>query len=247
MKTVSATIMFALVRVPVLLTGVTADREPKLKTLHKKCLTPINLRTWCPTCTTLIEKEDTVKGVKVGAKYQAVSQADLDDAKAERQPIVTLHKFVSETSVHWSLFNRHYHLIPQQGITDEYALLMSTIAKKKLLGLGSTALWGKEHPVAVRYGSEGLILSLLHQASDFQQVTFPPPPAVKDKQMVQMMDQIVTDRLGALTQEDHLSESRAKKSALIQATLEKQEVSLPADDLLTRLRLSVGGGKKVKA
>ncbi|PTY82631.1 Ku protein, partial [Heyndrickxia sporothermodurans] len=55
-------ISFGLVNIPIKLHAATEDKDIKLRTLHKKCHTPIKYEKICPVCETELAMDDIVKG-----------------------------------------------------------------------------------------------------------------------------------------------------------------------------------------
>lgn len=247
MKTESATLMFGLVNIPVKITGTVRTNETKFRTLHAACSTPIVTKKWCPTCE--VEALDTVKGVKVDSKtYRPIPDEQLEGVKGERSRIITITKFVPDNVFEFDQFYKHYHLIPDDKITDGYTLLWAGLEKKRMIGLGSACLWGKEHPVAIVPITGGLMLSLLHPVEDrvLRPYEMPDPP--KDKSMVGLAGDLIDRQAGLVTADDLTSEARAKREALVDGILNQTEALTPSPsfDILSALRLSVGKGK-VKA
>lgn len=254
MKTESAEIMFGLVTIPIKLTGVAKTHETKFRNLHAPCSTPVQQKLWCPTCK--VDAEVLVKGVKVSSKeWRPVPQGMVEATKAERSSTITITKFAPSVDADWLVYYKHYHLIPDDHKTDGYALLQAVLAKKEMVGIGSTTKWGKEHPAVIRpTSSGGLLLSLTYLADDVVVQPYTPPAPVKNKSMLALATELVERQAGTFSPADLTSKAREKREQLVANVLGEAEYIASFSpnagaDLMDMLKASVGMnlGKKVKA
>lgn len=249
MKTESATLMFGMVSIPVQITATispSGEAKTRLRNLHAACSTPVEMKAWCPTCHT--EAAEVVKGVKINSKqYAPVPPDQVEAAKTERDRVVTITKFIHPVAA-LVAYNKHYWLMPDDNpkLAEGYSLLLVGMDRTKKVGVGSMALWGKEHPVVVQPFDGGLIMSLLHVAEDEVPRPFDAPKLPANKSMVGLAVDLIEKQAGTLEMADLTSASREKRQELVESILNKVENPAPSMDLLSALRLSIGR-KKVKA
>lgn len=250
MKIESASIAFGLANIPILFTGVVnGSRETQFKTLHSTCNTPISLKKWCNTCGVELGPDDTVKGVKVNSKTFVPVEVE----EVERDRTIVLTKFVPRDGFRFYAYSKHYYLLPDDTpvAARAYTALENALEKKKVAAVGSTSMWGKEHPVMVHAMHTGLMLTLLHVCED---IVAPPPvnDAPVPKALAVEAEGLIDRMSGDLLPEDWTSESRNRREAQVQATLDEirvrnSEVADTGLDLMAVLRLSGRGKKKAKA
>lgn len=255
---VNAIISFDLVAIPVAVSGaVSSKNEPKFRTLHEKCGTPIRQDNVCPACGEIAF--ETVKGYEV-AKNQFLhfTPDEIASVSSDRDNTIELRKFVKAADITARHVTKQYWLVPPQNekLAEKYGLLYQSLAEMKKAGLGTESLWGTEHPCAIRASTAypALELCILHLAEDLVEPDF--VPAIPGREEKSMAKFLIDSKSGDFDPEkDLVSVSRQRTQELISARLEGADLpqyGAPAEhaeevDLMGALRASVEKIEKKKA
>ncbi|MBE3583848.1 MAG: Ku protein [Limnochordaceae bacterium] len=157
------TISFGLVSIPVRLAPATTDRDVHFRTLHRRCLTPIQYRKWCPTCNIEVPPEELVYGHEFQpGQFLPVEESDLQSLRAAGNGhTIGLLDFVSLAEIDPIYFEKTYYLEPGEGGLRPYVLLHQTLQATTRIGIGSFTLRTKESLAALRVYGPILALTTL--------------------------------------------------------------------------------------
>ncbi|GER71078.1 hypothetical protein BpJC7_23810 [Weizmannia acidilactici] len=111
------TISFGLVNIPIKLHAATEDKDIKLRSLHKKCHSPIQYEKICPVCGEEVEAGDIVKGYEITkGKFVVLEQDKLEDLrKTTEEKAVEIMDFIDMREIDPIYFNRSYYMSPERG------------------------------------------------------------------------------------------------------------------------------------
>lgn len=253
---VNAVISFRMVTIPVAVAGtVTGTKEPKFRTLHKKCGTPINQLNRCSVCEE--DAEETVKGYEI-AKNQFLhfTEEEIESVSSDKSNIIRLSKFVKVADIKPTMIVKSYWLAPpsEPVLAENYGLLYQVLAETKKCALGVETLWGTEHPCMVRASTEhpALQLSLLHLYEDLIEPDF--VPEIPGREAKSMAKRIIDDMSQDFDPEtDLVSVHRVRIQEMVAARVEKKDLpqygaATPQEtnDLMESLREEVAKIEKKK-
>lgn len=236
--TVHAHLSLGLVNVPVGVAPAVSKKEAvTFKQIHEECLTPIKQKKHCPKC----DKEVTpVKGFEVKKdEFIVITDADIDSVKPERSSVIQITKFVDHLSPY--SIEKNYWLTPEEPFSDAYATLWEAMGHLDVSGIGTSSLWGKEHPCVVQFDSRGLILGLLLGQSEVVKPDFTMPSV--DKKAVEMASSVIETYRGELVDEDtESSQNKAMAEMIAKKVIGRvidpagEEVVEPTVDLMAALK-----------
>lgn len=164
MRTIlNATLSFGLMNVPVGVATAAKRKEFGFRTLHRECMTPIKMNTFCEVCNRHIDTSETEKGFEFAKKSFVLLDTDeLTKIAAERDKVIQLRKFVPYDQVPELQVEKSYLLAPNEKLSAPYSLISESLTRNSVVGIGPSSLWGKESPCMVWATESGsLALSML--------------------------------------------------------------------------------------
>lgn len=258
MKTmVNAMLSFGLINVPVGVASYASKKETRMRQLHRECSKPINLVKKCNHHGVELIDSDIVHGVEITkGQYVVIEPEELEKFTVERSRTIQLRKFVPGDVVE-AYVEKRFHLVPST-VSEGYRLLYHAIGEGSLAGIGQAALWGKESPIAVVAGSDGLMLQTLYCADEVNR-TDDLRPVVSvgtDESQQKLAGELVKSLMQDFDPaEDLVSNSRNVLEAFIEAKVAGREPqplmgfdapTVATPDIAEQLRQSIAEAKKAK-
>ena len=122
-------ISFGLVNIPIKLHAATEDKDIKLRTLHKKCHSPIKYEKVCPNCEEEVKNEDIVKAYEyTKGKFVILDEEDLEKLRKENEDkAVEIIDFVKMDQIDPIYFEKSYYMSPHEVGGKAYALLRKAL------------------------------------------------------------------------------------------------------------------------
>jgi DNA end-binding protein Ku len=244
MAVTNAQVAFGMVNIPVRPRPTMTTREGSVsfKGLHITCGNPVNQDKVCRVCNETLAAEDVVRGFEVTkGQFVSISDAEHDEATADRSPLIVIHKFVAPLDPVW--VEKTYWLEANDLYKRQYATFCDALEGLGVVGVGSQALWGKERPVMVSAMLRTLTMSVLHTLPELNEA---PAPCVANpsENELELAKQIIGSWTAPIEDSDMTVSSTTKMRALIDAkTSGGQWVSPPAEpvpaptvDLLAALK-----------
>lgn len=161
-------VAFGLVNIPVGLASTTSEKKVEFRKIHRKCKTGLKQQVLtCPTCEAPVPEEEIVRGFEYEKDtFVTFEEDELGDLLADRDPIITVSKFVDAEEVKGLYVKQTYILLPKKLLSRPYEVLENAMMKTGLTALGSSSLWGKESPTAIVADGGILRLQLLWCADE---------------------------------------------------------------------------------
>lgn len=162
---------FVLISLPVKLYKATDNKGVSFKTLHNICGNGIKLKKWCETCGKEVLPTEIDKGYEI-AKGQFVifKEDEIDNALPESSKIINIEKAIPADEIPLITYEDNYFLVPDKGGDHVYNLLFNTLSLKPKVLIGRVVMRNKEHLVAIRPYSGGLLLSMLHYVEEVRDI-----------------------------------------------------------------------------
>ena len=254
----SGTISFGLVTVPIRLYSATESTDgPSFNLLHGKCGSRVKQQYVCPKDEAVVGRDEMVKGYEFAKdQYVVFTDEELKALAEESNRAIEIMEFVPIEKVDPVYFEASYYLGPDKGGDRPYALLAAAMRKARRGAVAKWAARGTQHLVMIRASARGLVLQVLHYATEvraFQEVPLgdvaPPRPA-ELKLALQLVDAISTDEFRP---EIYKDEMRARQEEAIQRKVEGKEYSAPAPkaqpaanviNLMDALKASIAKGRR---
>jgi DNA end-binding protein Ku len=228
----SGTISFGLVSIPVKMYTATSPAGVSFNMLHAKCGSRVRQQMFCPTCNTVVERNDLVRGYEFSKdQYVRVNDQELKGLEGEASKIIDIAEFVPLDKVDPIYFERAYYLGPDKGGEKAYRLLADAMAKSGRVALAKFVMRGKESLVLIRSARDGLLLHTMYFADevrDFSEIDKGQSAKIRDGEMdlaQQLIDGLTNDEFKPDQYED---EYRQRVLDLMQKKVEGQEVTVAA-------------------
>ena len=160
----SGFLSFGLVSVPVGLYPATADQTVHFNQLHKGTSHRIRYKKVDEVTGEEVPTADIVSGYDLGSgEYVVVTRDELKEAAPGKSETIEISDFVDLDEIDPVFFRTTYYLAPRgKGADRAYALLRQAMEETGKVGIATMVLRDKEHLVAVRPGSDVLILETMY-------------------------------------------------------------------------------------
>ncbi|MFC8575398.1 Ku protein, partial [Heyndrickxia sporothermodurans] len=165
-------ISFGLVNIPIKLHAATEDKDIKLRSLHKKCHTPIKYEKICPVCETELAMDDIVKGYEITkGKFIILDESELNELKkATEEKAVEIIDFIKIEEIDPIYFNRSYYMSPNEGGMKAYGLLRKALLETEKAGLAKIIMRSKEQLAIIRVYENTLLMETIHFPDEVRNV-----------------------------------------------------------------------------
>jgi DNA end-binding protein Ku len=198
------------------LAGAVSSKDKKFRTMHEGCGGTIKEPKTCSKCEKTVEQEDLVSGYEYAKdEFIVFTRPELDALDVEKTPFIDVTKFVLYEELDLTMLASQYYLVPDKVVPGRYGVLYQVLTTMRAAGIGSTTIWGKEHPIAVYPHGGVLMLATLNLHEDLVEPDFTAP--VPSKAALAEFKPRVLALMGHLDPEDLESESRRRKNDLIAA------------------------------
>lgn len=194
-------ISFGLVNIPVKLHAATEDKDVKLRTLHKKCHSPIKYEKVCPVCEEEVKKEDIVRAYEyTKGKFVVLEDEDLEQLNREHgDRAVEIIDFVKIEEIDPVYFNKSYYLSPGDGGGKAYSLLRKALLESGKVGLAKITIRSGEQLAVVRVYKNTLVLETIYYPDEVRNAgevpNVPGDEHVTEKELetaILLIDQLTT-------------------------------------------------------
>lgn len=194
-------ISFGLVNIPVKLHAATEDKDVKLRTLHKKCHSPIKYEKVCPVCEEEVKKEDIVRAYEyTKGKFVVLEDEDLEQLNREHgDRAVEIIDFVKIEEIDPVYFNKSFYLSPGDGGGKAYSLLRKALLESGKVGLAKITIRSGEQLAVVRVYKNTLVLETIYYPDEVRNAgevpNVPGDEHVTEKELetaILLIDQLTT-------------------------------------------------------
>lgn len=135
---------FGLVNIPIKLYSATESSTLDLDMLDSKDLSNIKFKRINEKTGKEVVWENIVKGYKIEDKYIVLDDDDFAAVSPEKSKILSITQFIKEDEVDPAFFETPYFLEPQKNGEAAYKLLLKSLIKTKMAGVGSFILRERE-------------------------------------------------------------------------------------------------------
>ncbi|RGS00056.1 Ku protein [Heyndrickxia coagulans] len=253
------TISFGLVNIPIKLHAATEDKDIKLRSLHKKCHSPIRYEKVCPVCGEELDAKEIVKGYEIAkGKFVVLEEEELEELRKQtEEKAVEIMDFLDMREIDPVYFNRSYYMSPNEGGLKAYGLLRKALTESEKVGLARIVMRSKEQLAVIRVYENTLLMETIHypdevrRASDVPNV--PQDDEVSKKEIetaILLIDQLTT----SFEPEKYTDAYRSNLMALIESkrtgkklvTAKVKEPENNVTDLMAALQASIDRAKPAK-
>lgn len=149
---------FGLVNIPVKMYSAVEDSKLDLDMLDKADHSNIKFKRVNEKSGKEVKWKDIVKGYLLDDSYVILEDEDYAAASPEKTRVFSIEKFVSEDEIDSVLFEVPYFLEPQKNAENVYNLLVKSLIKTKMAGVGTFVMRDKEVFGMVRVYDEKILI-----------------------------------------------------------------------------------------
>lgn len=248
---------FGLVNIPVELRSAIQGDHISFRMLHEEDLSPIKYERVSASTGEPVPWNEIVKGYEyTKGKYVVLTDDDFKTAAMESSKTLEIVDFVKQEEIDPRYFETPYFLVPSKGGEKAYALLREAIRRTGSVGIGKIIMRQKQHLTGIKVVGDALVLEIMRFANeliDADSLNLPDAHLVRPQEL-QMAEQLVTSLAEPFDPSKYTDDYRANLMRVIKAKMKGKKAALtpepeePRDaqviDLMTRLRESLGQGKK---
>jgi DNA end-binding protein Ku len=254
-------IQFGLVTIPVKLYLATESKGISFNMLHKKDLSRIQMKIWCPVEDEPISRSDTVKGFEYApGEYVVITDEDLERVPLKTVRSIEIEQFTKaerdDAAVRF--VKSAYYLEPDKIGRKAFNLLKSVLDEDGLTAICKVVIKDREALAALDPFGDTMLLTTLHWPDEIRATSeldlgdekyeFKPAELAMAKQLVSAMT-------GEFDPAQYKDEYREALETIIQAKVEGREtvaVEAPEEtgnliDLMAALEASVNAAKAARA
>jgi len=252
-------ISFGLVNIPIKLHTATEDKDIKLRTLHKKCHSPVKYEKVCSVCEEELQPDDIVKAYEyTKGKYVVLEDEELESLRKENEDkAVEIIDFVKMEEIDPIYYNRSYYMSPNEGGGKAYSLLRKALKESQKVGLAKIIIRAKEQLAIVRVYENTLVMETIHFPDEVRSsADVPSVPAedkVTDKELdtaIMLIDQLTTEFNPEKYTDDYrtalLELIESKRTGQETVTAKEKEPVTNVTDLMAALQASIDRTKPEK-
>ena len=177
----SGAIGFGLVNIPVKLFSAIQQSELELDMLDKKDHANIKYQRINANTGKEVPWENIVKGYKLDDRYVVLTSDDFEKASPEKNKIITINEFITETEVDSIYYETPYYLQPEKSGVKAYALLRDALEKTGKVGLGSFVLRNRESLVVIKPHNDIILLNKIRFGDEIRSTEDITVPAANNK------------------------------------------------------------------
>lgn len=245
-------ISFGLVNIPIKLHAATEDKDVKLRTLHRKCRSPIKYEKVCPVCEQEVKNEDIVRAYEyTKGKFVVLDDEELEKLKEENEErAVEIIDFVKMEEIDPIYFDKSYYMSPNEGGGKAYSLLRKALMESGKVGLARIIIRSKGQMAVIRVYLNTLVLETIHYPDEVRKAgdvpNVPAEDKVTDKELdtaVLLIDQLTTKFEPEKYNDEYrnallaLIEEKRTGTGAVHAT--EKETKTNVTDLMTALQASI--------
>ncbi|MFC0477919.1 Ku protein [Robertmurraya beringensis] len=245
-------ISFGLVNIPIKLHSATEDKDIKLRTLHKKCHSPIKYEKTCPVCDEEVKQEEIVRAYEyTKGKFVILEDEDLNKLKKENEEkAVEIIDFVKMEEIDPIYYDRSYFMSPSDGGGKAYSLLRKALQESEKVGLAKIIIRSKEQMAVIRVFENSLVMETIHFPDEVRSAADVPNVPAEDKvtekeldTAIMLIDQLTT----TFNPEKYTDDYRNALIELIESKRSGKEIVTPVEkeqksnvtDLMAALQASI--------
>jgi len=245
-------ISFGLVNIPIKLHAATEDKDIKLRSLHKKCHTPIKYEKMCPVCEEELSMGDIVKGYEIAkGKFVILEEEELNELKrTTEEKAVEIIDFIKMEEIDPIYYDRSYYMSPNEGGIKAYGLLRKALIESKKAGLAKIVMRSKEQLAVIRVLENTLLMETIHFPDEVRNAADVPNVPAEDQVSKKEIDTaiLLIDQLTTTFEpEKYTDEYRSKLMELIESKRTGKELVTPKEkkqaanvtDLMAALQASI--------
>lgn len=256
-------ISFGLVNIPIALYPATRTEDLKFRLLRASDHSPVNYKRVAEADGKEVPWDQIVKGYEhEKGKFVVLKDEDFQRVDIEATQTVDITRFVNLAEVNPTFFHKPYYMEPLKGGDKAYVLLREALRASGKIAIAKVVIKTRQHLAAVKPQENGLMLELMHFATELIDVNEFKLPATKEvsKKELQMAAALIESMSDEWKPEEYVDDYRDALEKVIEEKIEKGDKFAPKAarktkatnviDLVSVLQKSLeesaGGRKKSK-
>jgi len=223
-------ISFGLVNIPIALYSATRSEEVRFRLLRAGDLSPVNYKRVAESDGKEVPWDKIVKGYEYEkGKFVVLKDEDFRRVDIEATQTVDIASFVKLDEVNPIFFHKPYYMEPQKGGDKAYVLLRDALRASGKIAIAKVVIKTRQHLAAVKPQGKGLMLELMHFASELIDIDEFKLPESKEtgKKELQMAQALIDSMSDEWKPEEYVDEYRAAIEKVIEEKLEHGDESAP--------------------
>jgi DNA end-binding protein Ku len=223
-------ISFGLVNIPIALYSATRSEEVRFRLLRAGDLSPVNYKRVAESDGKEVPWDKIVKGYEYEkGKFVVLKDEDFRRVDIEATQTVDIASFVKLDEVNPIFFHKPYYMEPQKGGDKAYVLLRDALRASGKIAIAKVVIKTRQHLAAVKPQGKGLMLELMHFASELIDIDEFKLPESKEtgKKELQMARALIDSMSDEWKPEEYVDEYRAAIEKVIEEKLEHGDESAP--------------------
>jgi DNA end-binding protein Ku len=217
-------ISFGLVNIPIALYPATRTDELKFRLLRKSDLSPVNYKRVAEADGKEVPWDEIVKGYEYEkGKFVVLSDEDFERVDVESTQTVDIIRFVELDKVNPIFFHKPYFMEPQRGGDKAYVLLRDALRASGKIAIAKVVIKTRQHLAAVKPQEKGLMLELMHFATELLDLDEFKLPAAKSigKKELKMAESLIDSMSDEWKPEEYVDDYRKGLEKVIEEKIEK--------------------------
>ncbi len=253
-------IQFGLVTIPVKLYLATESGGIGFNLLHKKDLSRIQMKIYCPVDDEVIARSDTVRGYEWSkGKYVVVTEEDLESVPLKTVRSIEIEAFVDEEQAEEKgarFVKQAYYLEPDEIGRKAFYLLKSVLEETSKVAICKIVLKDREQLAALNPFSKTILLTTLHwpdEIRSLEELNLPEDEIEIKASERKMAEQLVASMASEFNPDQERDEYREALMKVIEAKVagEKPEPAKKSEptkigDLMAALEASVAAARETR-
>lgn len=149
---------FGLINIPVRLYSASESATLDLDMLDKNDLSNIKYKRVNERTGKEVDWKDIIKGYKLEDNYVLLDEEDFEMVSPEKSKILSITQFIDEQEIEPALFETPYYIEPQKNGEAAYSLLLQSLLRTGIAGLGTFILREKEIMCLIRPYQESILM-----------------------------------------------------------------------------------------
>ncbi len=232
-------ISFGLVNIPIALYPATRSEQLKFHLLRASDLSPVNYKRVAEADGKEVPWDQIVKGYEhEKGKFVVLKDEDFKRVDIEATQTVDIIHFVHLNEVNPIFFSKPYFMEPMKGGDKAYVLLREALIESKKIAIAKVVIKTRQHLAAVKPQEKGLMLELMHFASELlgiDEFKIPEMKSVGKKEM-QMAKSLIDSMSAKWEPEDYVDGYREALEKVIEEKVEKGDKALPPVERKTKAK-----------
>lgn len=248
----SGAISFGLVNIPIRLFPATRSHDVGFHLIHKADASPVRYQVMCEAEDKPISRDETVRGLDVGAGRIVMFEPEELEAIQERAAphLVEILDFVDLKDVDPIYYQKAYYVGPQPGAARAYGLLRHAMLRTGKTAIARFGLRSKTHLAAVRPVGPALAIETMYYKDEVQPADAVPLLAEVEpsQREVELAELLIANLSRPWDPARYKDVTRERMEQLIERKLQGQVISTPApppetkvEELMAALERSLRG------